>query len=1019
MTRRRAVTAGLLLVAALAPYAPIIWNEALPNAPHSDVMFAVQSARGFVEGLSEGQLYPRWIEAANRGHGAPTFLYYSPGAYYAVAAASLITPDVLSAVRLTGVALALASGVTFLVAARRWSSNYAATALAAALYVAMPYHVIDWYERLALAEFAAFVLYPIVFAAADRLLDGPSRRAWLTLALSYAALVSTHLVSGFMVAFVLGPYLVLRGGLERRLPRCLPIAAAAAAGLACSAAYLVPVLLERDAVQVEHFSQMGRFDWRRSLLFRDEVEHGYQPASLKPVAEAASSSQALVALGAVATLALRRRRVRSAPGPAQSGDGHTNVAWIALAAWTLALQTAVSWPLWSAIPGLATVQFPWRFAGFQALASCVLVARALSSGLPTGYKLPCLLGTLPALAVAVGVASDARFDFDHEVARRPKVRTRPAFAFVPSGVPNRLALASEPARSMPRAQLVSEGEVDIRSWQPHERRVAYSSEGANRLRLGTFAFPGWQARIDGAPAAIRAAGRWGSIEVDVPPGRHEVALRFAATPIRRAGAVLSTLSLLALAALAVRGGRSNSARRATGAAALLLLLVGAGCDRPAAPTAKNLVVVTLDTVRRDHLSVYGYERPTTPNLDAFAERSVVFLDAIAQDTNTNPSHASMFTGLYPHVHGNRANGDILGEGATTLAEILRDEGFATAGFVGSAVLRAEGSGLDRGFRVYGDRFAMRRRSGDATVDRALAWLAQRPANRRFLLFVHFYDVHGPYRPPPEHAASFRSPQPHGPLPMVPRHMKSFDDEGRLLRHLSQFVDRYDAAIHFVDEQFGRLASAIDLDDTAVIVLADHGETLGERYHGLDHGGQVFDEQVRIPFLMHSPGVPPGRVGGLVETVDLLPTALDLLGLEPPEASPLQGTSLLALSSGGSAGSDLAFSSARATLGRHDDRGYELDRTRRIQSIRSQRWKLVRYPGIESDYFELYDLTRDPGERRNLADDEPTHLAEYRAGLEAWEDTQSIAQPTRQSDPALKEQLRALGYVDEADPPDTE
>jgi arylsulfatase A-like enzyme len=208
-----------------------------------------------------------------------------------------------------------------------------------------------------------------------------------------------------------------------------------------------------------------------------------------------------------------------------------------------------------------------------------------------------------------------------------------------------------------------------------------------------------------------------------------------------------------------------------------------------------------------------------------------------------------------------------------------------------------------------------------------------------------------------------------------------------------------------------LRRALDLGDTALIVLSDHGETLGERYHALDHGGQVFDEQIRIPFLVHSPGLAPRRVDELVQTVDLLPTVLELLGITAPDAQVIQGRSLVPLLVGGDAPTAPrpAFSAARAVAARHGDRGYELDGSRRIQSVRSLDWKLIRYPGVRDDYLELYDLRVDPNEKHNLAASAPQRLAEYTALLEAWSSGDAAGKVDL--DPALREQLRELGYLE--------
>jgi arylsulfatase A-like enzyme len=427
---------------------------------------------------------------------------------------------------------------------------------------------------------------------------------------------------------------------------------------------------------------------------------------------------------------------------------------------------------------------------------------------------------------------------------------------------------------------------------------------------------------------------------------------------------------------------------------------------------RNLAIISLDTVRRDHLPTYGYDRATARAVDALARESLVFDNAYTQETNTNPSHASMFTGVYPHVHGSVANLTRLPSHQLTLAEILRLAGFRTAGFISGVIMHRWYSGLDQGFEVYDDQFEGYRRDGAVAAKRARAWISAREASERWFLFLHLYDAHGPYVPHGRYVGLFSSKEAGAHLDFVPRYQRYPDKEGNLQTALNDYVDRYDAMIRYADDLVAGVLAEIDLDDTVVVILSDHGETLGERYRKLDHGGQVFDEQIRIPLIVHVPGLAPRRVDDLVETVDLLPTVLDWLDVPIPEDRTVQGASLAPQMRGErSSGRKYTFSSARSGKGRHTDRGYRLDPLRRIYSVRSADWKLIRYPGVETDYLELYDLRSDPGEQRNLA----TRLAYQRdahaAALAVWLGGASPVSPDPdQIDPEKLEKLEALGYV---------
>lgn len=443
--------------------------------------------------------------------------------------------------------------------------------------------------------------------------------------------------------------------------------------------------------------------------------------------------------------------------------------------------------------------------------------------------------------------------------------------------------------------------------------------------------------------------------------------------------------------------------------ALALTLLG-GCDRA---DRQNVLFISLDTVRSDHLSVYGYPRDTTPTLEALASRGVVFEQAFAASTQTSPSHGSFLTGLDPQRHGSEINGVPIDPAVTTAAELFAGAGFDTAGFVSGYPLRHQDSGLGRGFAEYDDRFEGERRDGRATVSRAIDWLTERSPDHPYFVFLHLYDAHGPYLPPSDVQVRYRSEGPPRPARRLPRYQILFDEEGRPELDFNDYVDRYDTMIRLQDDLLATLLDRVDLDRTTVVVVADHGETLDERFHMLDHGGQVFDEQIRIPLLVVTPGVGAARRDAMIAGVDLMPTLLELGGVPVPRelAARLAGRSLVPLlADGRREGTRFVTSTAYPFQIRHADRGYVLSKERPILSIRTREWKLISYPGVEAPYLELYDLVNDPGELRNLSAEEPARAEQMRQALDTWYGARDTLTTPDDLAPETREKLESLGYV---------
>jgi arylsulfatase A-like enzyme/Flp pilus assembly protein TadD len=394
-------------------------------------------------------------------------------------------------------------------------------------------------------------------------------------------------------------------------------------------------------------------------------------------------------------------------------------------------------------------------------------------------------------------------------------------------------------------------------------------------------------------------------------------------------------------------------RKIVGLAAAVGLAVGLGVWQWVRPShGPHLLIITLDTTRADRLGCYGYEQAQTPVLDSLAAEGILFEEAYTVAPITLPTHTSLFTGLYPAETGIRTNGrGRLPESITTLASVLKQRGYETAAFIASVVLNRK-YGLNQGFETYDDELGEdqstldpmhRQRSGETVVDSALRWL-DRTHRRPFCCWVHLFDPHSPYVP----------------------HTDLFGDE---------FADRpYDGEIAYVDRQVGRLIDFLKVrgleQDTLVVVLGDHGEGLGDHGERM-HSYMLYKTTMHVPLIFRRPGrLPAGkRVAPRVSLVDASPTILECLEIADPRQTTarsfyqaLRGETLPASGCFGST-----------------DQAFLVSGCSPLRSLTEGNWKYIR-----TTRPELYHLTDDPHEMRNLAAENPDKARELDARLEEFE-----------------------------------
>ena len=442
--------------------------------------------------------------------------------------------------------------------------------------------------------------------------------------------------------------------------------------------------------------------------------------------------------------------------------------------------------------------------------------------------------------------------------------------------------------------------------------------------------------------------------------------------------------------------------------ALCLSSCGGSSSEPER-SVRNVLLISLDTLRADHLGVYGYPRDTSPELDAFAKQAVVFERALAPAPNTPPSQMAMMTSLYPGRHGFTGNGDTLAAGVETLALLLSRAGLQTAGFADGGYLRAF-FGFDRGFDLYDDEgggFA-------AILPKALAWLEEHD-DRPFFLFLHTYDIHAPYVSPPPYQGMFHEEPYTGDLePTVERIDTIWREKIALSpEDMQHLVDSYDEGIRYTDAQLGMLLRQLEergrLEDTLVVVTSDHGEEFGE--HGSVHHWQLyFQPNLRIPLIVRPPGDSTGalRVAEQAELIDVLPTILDLVGAEPLAAA--QGRSLVPAMEAARSGERLprrdAF--ARAAFAWWPD-----PRNLPLRSLVLDDHQLLFNEEL-AGWDQPYHLAADPMAQRDLAAREPERVVRLRAlGLRGMRENRPVPgagrPPRMKVDRKTLEQLEALGY----------
>lgn len=440
---------------------------------------------------------------------------------------------------------------------------------------------------------------------------------------------------------------------------------------------------------------------------------------------------------------------------------------------------------------------------------------------------------------------------------------------------------------------------------------------------------------------------------------------------------------------------------------LIILSIFAACRSGKSPESAwkdyNLIIISVDALRADHLHCYGYARETSPNIDRIASESIVFENAISQSAWTLPSHASMMTGLLPSEHGlifydnegldHMEEFGTLDPEITTLPEILKNFAFTNVSFNGGAWVDPT-FGLRQGFDVYrwGGRYFK------YNVPKSIGWIQANPG-KKFFLFLHAFDVHAPYNASPEFNVFYKYRGPYKAEEITLDKIESLESP-----EYEYMVSQYDAGIRRADHELGQLFKMLEetglTKTTILIMMSDHGEMLNER-GTWGHIYPLYEELIRVPLIIKIPGIKKAVIKGQVPAMtSILPTILDLLGI--PFDKDIMKNSLKPLIQG----RDVRFNEIISETGRI--KGHRLCR-----AIRTKKWKLISYEEEKKpSSVELFDLENDPDERHDVSEQNPKVAEELLGKLLSFRGSRRYEAKKKKIDRQTLERLKSLGYLRE-------
>ena len=502
-----------------------------------DIAYHINWSSQVSTAIKEGVLYPRWMALSNEGYGSPTMIFYAPLFYWITGIVNLFVSSLILSMKLTTLAGFFLSGLTMYVFLKNFC-NHAGSVTGGIAYQLLPYHIFDLYVQGTMAELFAFVWLPLIFHFAYKGFTEDALRDWIALAFSYAGLILTHIVSSYIFTFVLAGFGLFLSVKMRSLRVLGRFTAAGLFGFCLSAVYFMPMFFERSFVHIEWLTEAPFADYRHNFLFSAENvgKLFYKHLNLVAVLQ-------LILLIISLMVVYKKKK----------GDNQTNLPFFLwLSAASLFISSPFSMPVWNLMPGLKTIQFPWRWLMVSTFATSIMIG--LTADIFSFFDIKKDRFLRFSAVLFCGFVFYNLYLVSFYLLKAEPVPKKDTEWILHGGgdvIEYLPVWLIDKKNNFPKGKegpvtfKEGVGMLDIVHWRAHSRLFRVSAELPATVRVSTFYYPGWTALIDGREIPVGIEKDSGAMLINVPPGKNEVLLEFRDTPLRRVAKWISIISLLA------------------------------------------------------------------------------------------------------------------------------------------------------------------------------------------------------------------------------------------------------------------------------------------------------------------------------------------------------------------------------------------------------------------------------------------------------------------------------------------